>query len=66
MVIKYNPRITKAFVKVVLRSKRVKDALHDIDSEEAREDAVHQILIEGFKKYNVDINDLVNFLKDSN
>jgi cell fate (sporulation/competence/biofilm development) regulator YmcA (YheA/YmcA/DUF963 family) len=64
MQISFNPRISKSFAKVILKSKRVTDLLHDIDSLEEREEIVHQILIEGFTKYKIDINDLINHLKE--
>jgi hypothetical protein len=64
MVIKYNPRITNKFVKVILKLDKVKEALRNVDSMEEREQIVHEVLIAGFTKYEVDINDLINFLKN--
>ncbi len=64
MVIKYNPRITNKFVKVILKLDKVKDAMKNVDSMEEREQIVHEVLIAGFTKYEVDINDLINFLKN--
>lgn len=64
MVIKYNPRITNKFVKVILKLDKVKEVLKNVDSMEEREQIVHEVLIAGFTKYEVDINDLINFLKN--
>lgn len=64
MQINYNPRITTKFAEVVLKSEKVKDCLHDIDSVDQRLEIVKQILIEGFTKYKIDINDLINHLKE--
>jgi len=64
MNIKFNPRISKSFAGVVLKTDRVKEVLHDIDSEQERLEIVHQILIEGFTRYNININELINHLKE--
>jgi hypothetical protein len=64
MNIKFNPRISKSFASVVLKTDRVKEVLHDIDSEQERLEIVHQILIEGFTRYNININELINHLKE--
>lgn len=63
MVIEYNPRITNKFVKVILKSEKVQEALRNVDSMDERERIVHEVLIAGFTKYEVNINELINFLK---
>lgn len=62
--IEYNPRITSKFADIVLKSEKVRDVLHDIDSLDDRREIVKQILIEGFTKYKININDLINHLKE--
>lgn len=65
MVIKFSPRITDNFVKVVLNDIRV---IEITDSTDMEDDELHclakQIIITAFAKYNININDLINYLRE--
>ena len=65
MIIKFSPRISNAFIDVVLRDPKVIDVLDDTNLED---DEIHkiakQIVITAFAKYNININDLINYLKE--
>lgn len=60
MVIEFNPRITKKFVSIILKDIEKPFALND---DEAIEFA-HKVIIGAFTKYKININDIINFLKD--
>ncbi len=65
MIIKFSPRISNAFIDVILKDPKVIEVLDDTDLED---DEVHaiakQIVITAFSKYNININDLINYLKE--
>lgn len=64
MQINFNPRVTSSFADLIMKTDRVKAVLHEIDSEEERRNIVKEILISGFTRYKIDINDLINYLKE--
>jgi len=67
MVIKFSPRISDAFIDFILKDKKVVDVF---DSTNLEDDEVHkiakQVVITAFSKYNININDLINYLKEGN
>lgn len=60
MNIKFNPVITKKFTSVIVKDDRIKNKLDDLglDDEDDIIDLIQTILIVGFKKYKVNINEL--------
>lgn len=63
MQLDFTPRITSKFCEVVLRSDKVSEILECVESHEQKIDIIHQVLIEGFTRYKININDLINHLK---
>ena len=64
MKIDFNPRISKKFVSFVLRDRNVIDKLKEADlKEEQIAGVVHSILIIAFQKFDVNINEIINYTK---
>lgn len=64
MQIKFNPRITGAFTELIMKDNRVKEILSDVD-ESKRHNITKTILIAGFGKYKIDINEMINHINSS-
>lgn len=64
MKIDFNPRISKKFVSFVLKDKNVAEKLKEADlTEEKIEGVVHSVLIVAFHKFDVNINEIINYAK---
>lgn len=64
MKIDFNPRISKKFVSFVLKDRNVVEKLKEADlTEEKIEGVAHSILIVAFHKFDVNINDIINYTK---
>lgn len=67
MTIKFNPRISTKFTKFVLANKIVKDLSDELSLEEEKlVELAKAILITGFTRFDVDINNIINMTKEHN
>lgn len=65
MIIKFNPRVNGGFVEHVLRNKTVSELVDSFElTETEAHDIVKSVLIAGFKDFEVDINRVINGIKD--
>lgn len=65
MTIKFNPRISTKFTKFVLANKIVKDLSDELSLEEEKlVELAKAILITGFTRFDVDINNIINMTKE--
>lgn len=65
MKIDFNPRISKKFVSFVLKDRNVVAKLQEADlTEEKIEGVAHSILIVAFSKFDININDIINYAKN--
>jgi hypothetical protein len=65
MLIQFNPKITGAFTELVLDSPQVSKV---VDKLELTDDEAHELvkasIITAFRLYKININDLINHLRD--
>ncbi len=67
MTIKFNPRISTKFTKFVLANKTVKELADNLSIEEEKlVEIAKAILITGFTRFDVDINNIINMTKEHN
>jgi len=65
MRISFKPRINSSFTKIVMESDHVSNLLDEYElTEEEAHKLVKTILITGFSKYEVDINKVINDVRD--
>ena len=65
MRISFNPRINSSFTKIVMESDHVSKLIDDYElTEEEAHQFVKTVLITGFSKYEVDINKVINDVRD--
>lgn len=63
MVLKFTPRISGKFTELILNQNKVREAISSTP-ERDRHELVKAILVEGFSKYKIDINELINHIRE--